>query len=135
MKSKCFNVLIFLFALIPLFFFSTTNAHAQTAEYAPGEIIVKYKNDQSPRDLKEDVKRRVETAKRPIIGGIQNRVEDLTYRARGEKVPEEKLKDVTEADKKANVISVEEVIPSAPENTSQNLDDVHIIKTKETVSV
>ena len=51
----------------------------------------------------------METAKRPIIGGIQNRVEDLTYRARGEKVPEEKLKDVTEADKKAQVISLDDI--------------------------
>lgn len=126
------KIFFFLFA-IPLFLLPSS-AFAQTAQVIPGEIIVKYKNGNSPKDLKQKAEDRSEK-KKSFLGTLQVNVENATLKIRGDKTPEEKIADEKKVDQSVQTVEVKQIAPSAQENSVSNIDDIHVVKTRGTVSV
>ncbi len=121
----------FLCAILLLFvasFLIVPATYAQEARFAPGEIIVKYKESQSPEDIQQEVNRRQESQTR--FFGVGKTFEDLSLRARGEKLPEEKLEAIKAVEKKAKVVSKKDVFEA--EKDTDDLENIEVIKTKNT---
>jgi subtilisin family serine protease len=73
------------------------------AEEIPNQIVVKYKQGEHPTDIQQEVDRRSQIAKTPIIGGTRIALENAGLRLSGKKTPEEKIEELSQIDKKARV--------------------------------
>ncbi len=123
------KTIFFLFALA--FLFLSTPSFAEESQVIPGEIIVKYKDGQTPEELQEKAQQR--KSRIPILGGMINAVEDLSARRQGDKTTEEKIQEIKNAEEKNPVATTEDVFEDAEKkNPNSILTDVKLIKTENT---
>ena len=88
-----------------LLFFVPSPASAQNQpEVVRDQLVVKYKDGQSPDDLKRVAQRREENRKRPVVGPILNTLENFALRVRGQKPPESKLSELEAINSRVGVL-------------------------------
>ncbi|MBI2430620.1 MAG: hypothetical protein HYV39_01245 [Candidatus Levybacteria bacterium] len=114
------SLLFLIFHLLPL------TSHAQEPRFVPDEVIVKYKNGQSPDDIKALIQQK-HARKKTIIGFLKVFFEDLTKRIKKQETIEDKLKRLEDADKKMGVISRKQLFANPP----PQLANIYLIKLKE----
>ena len=99
----------------------------------PGEAIVKYKDNQTPDELKEDVNTRSQRSSGNLIGKLRNTFENFGYRVRGQDLPETKLEQIEKAEAELKVDEVEN-IPDSEKQQDTDLDELQLVKTQEDLS-
>lgn len=117
-------------------------AYAQNPQYKEGEVIVKFKPGQTPKEIEENVARRENIRKTSVVGTLQLSVEDAITSARGENPPEDKLKDITNARKEAEIINQKPLSVKPAGNqlrisqaAKSALDTTYVMQTRSTQSV
>lgn len=127
---------IFIFTLILGLILFAPMVKAEEPEVASDEIIVKYKDNQSPEDIQEFVSTRSEK-QRTFIGSVQNTIENVSLRARGEKLPEEKLNEINAAQRRADVVNSQDMFtsPAIQASTNSDLKDIEVVRTNGTKSI
>src|SRR3989344_5523410 len=130
------NKLIILFSLI-LFtgiLILPHSVYGQEAEFVPGQIIVKYKEGQTPEDLQKEVERRKTNRKKIIIGQIQNVLEDIALAIKGEKTPEAKVQAEERTKKESKIRSGKKIFPKV-KDSAQNLENIQLLEADKDVNV
>lgn len=95
--------------------------------FVPNEMIIKYKDGQSPDELKILVTKRA-IERRTVLGFIKLFFVDLKQSTSKQKTPETKLKRLGETDKKAGVVSRERVFKETDDPTLKN---TYLLKLKQ----
>ena len=78
------------------------------ANYVPGEVIVKFKEGQSPQALEQKAAA-VEARGKSMLGKILNQADEFRTHFAGEKTPKEKLDEIVRA---GDALNVQETLPS-----------------------
>ena len=100
-----------------LLFFVPSPASAQNQpEVVRDQLVVKYKDGQSPDDLKRVAQRREENRKRPVVGPILNTLENFALRVRGQKPPESKLSELEAINSRVGVLEEENLLPAVDDD-------------------
>jgi len=87
-----------------LFVLSVPVVHAQiSGSSVPGEIIVKYKSGQSPRELAREIQVRDDVLRKPIVGQLALFIEAIQRGFHGDEPPSEKLAQITTAEQAIGV--------------------------------
>lgn len=95
--------------------------------FVPNEVIVKYKNGQSPEELRALVGKRA-SERQALFGFFRLLFEDFRMQLQKQETPEGKLKRLEEADKKVGVVSKERVFRDVSDPT---LTNTYLLKLKQ----
>lgn len=95
-----------------LFLLYPSAALAQQTNQTADQIIVKYKDGQSPAALEQKAEERTTRGKNPL-GTVLNTFENLGFRIRGETPPEQKLSQIENVKDRASVSSEKKILQQA----------------------
>lgn len=88
--------------------------------FAPNQLIVKYKEGQSPEELKFKVSQRENRKQTFLFGPIMLFFEDLRLRLKGEENPEKKLERINSAASEIGVTSAEKLFQDSQDVALKN---------------
>lgn len=120
---KLFHFILLCLATFILVTIFSPYAHAQQRESKenPPELIVKYKKDQAPEDIKKEVDQRQE-ARKNFFGALSLGIQDSTTRLTGQKTPEEKKIEIETVKQKANIVDEEEILKDTKQQKIKTID-------------
>lgn len=143
--KKLLHFLIIFIVAFTTFSFYVDKANAQQVgeritlsgtepQFVPGEVIVKYKKGQAPRDIREKVQRRKERS-RSLFGVAQNTTENIVLRIQGQDPPEEQLTTLQSVEKSTGVTETRELFQDTPQTEDDALEDIEVVTTQGTIPV
>lgn len=104
------------------------------SEGIPGELIVRYKKDQSPNDLRRKIQIRKDRS-RNFFGTMQNTAENFGLRLFQQDLPEQQLTEVQDVEKDLGVIETEELFQDTPRADDNVLENIEVVTTQGTIPV
>ena len=117
----------FFFTLFIIGLFSTQSVTCVIAQdYKPNEIIVKYKQNESPENLTQTIDLRSKRAAN-IIGFIQNTAENVSTTLTGNQTPETKLEKLKSVENSIKLKSRQQL---KIQTESKSLSNIYLLKTE-----